>query len=434
MRLTPLEPWIAGLIGQPGRPLDRAALADYQLERLRVTLDLARAHSPFYRAHLANAPARLDTLADLAALPFTTAAEVREHALRMVCVSQGEIARVVTLDSSGTSGPPKRLYFTLADQALTVDFFAVGMSTFTGSGDRVLILLPGATPGSVGALLATALERLGAVPIPHGLVSDPAEALALAATAGATVAVGLPTQVLRLARTTPRPTGLRLHSVLLTTDHVPQSLARAVEAAFECRVYNHYGMTEMGLGGGVDCAARRGYHLREADLYGEIVDPLTGTAVPEGEAGELVVTTLTRTGLPLIRYRTGDLARWRPDPCPCGTHLRTLAHITTRVAGQVEVGGHAPLTLALLDEALFALPGVVDFEARLQPTGDGLELQLTLQASGAGPDLAEAATRAVQAVAAGGGATRLRLAPVQVVAPPALLRYTGKRCLPISPQ
>ena len=70
-------------------------------------------------------------------------------------------------------------------------------------------------------------------------------------------------------------------------------------------VYNHYGTTEMGLGGGVECAAHRGYHLREADLYFEIVDPLTGEHVEDGEFGEVVFTTLTREGMPLIRYRMG---------------------------------------------------------------------------------------------------------------------------------
>ena len=124
MRLTPLEPWIARKTADRGR---RTAVNDYQLKQLQSTVELARAKSRFYRERLAGAP-EIETLDDLQRLPFTTADDVRADPLAFVCVSQDEIARVVTLDSSGTTGTPKRLYFTKADQELTIDFFAVGMS------------------------------------------------------------------------------------------------------------------------------------------------------------------------------------------------------------------------------------------------------------------------------------------------------------------
>jgi phenylacetate-CoA ligase len=184
---------------------------------------------------------------------------VRERPLALLCVSQSEIERVVTLDTSGTSGAPKRLYFTAADQELTRDFFHVGMSTFTAPGDRVLILLPCERPGSVGDLLSQALARLGATGIRHGLVTDVSQSLAALHDEQATSVVGVPVQVLALVRAAaaaqfPRP---RLKSVLLTTDYVPPAITRAVESAWNCTVYNHYGMTEMGLGGGVECGRGR---------------------------------------------------------------------------------------------------------------------------------------------------------------------------------
>jgi phenylacetate-CoA ligase len=88
--------------------------------------------------------------------------------------------------------------------------------------------------------------------------------------------------------------------VLLTIVHLPQTIKCVVEERFGCKVYNHYGMTGVGLGG-VDCAAQLGYHLREADLYFEILDPTSGEVRPDGEYGEVVFTTLTRRGMPLIR-------------------------------------------------------------------------------------------------------------------------------------
>ncbi len=142
MDLTPLEPWIAHKIGATGA-LTRDALTAYQLAALNETLAWVRARSPFYRERLADAPPTLAALEDLPALPFTTADDIQTEPLRFVCVSQSEISRVVTLDTSGTTGHSKRLYFTADDQALTVDFFQAGMSTFTRPGDRVLILLRG---------------------------------------------------------------------------------------------------------------------------------------------------------------------------------------------------------------------------------------------------------------------------------------------------
>ncbi len=407
MRRTPLEAWVAQRIGQggvagPDARLDRAILERHQLDRLRRTVELVRTRSSFYRRHLGSAdrgPRTLSSVRDVRHLPFTTADDIRADPLGFVCVSLDEIGRVVTLDSSGTTGLPKRLYFTPADQALTVDFFRAGMSTFTGRGDRVLILLPGETPGSVGDLLATGLRELGAVPIGHGPVRDPAHTLRVAAEERATVMVGVPVHLLRLVRhsstVAPQPD---LHSVLLSTDHVPAAIVAAVERAWGCRVYNHYGMTETGLGGGVDCEARGGYHLREADLLFEVVDPATGDPIDGDAEGELVFTTLTRTGMPLVRYRTGDLARWVPGPCACGTALRTLAHVTTRVAGVVDLGGGELLTQAVLDEAVFATDGVLDFAATVGRDETGTTLAIRVRvASYVALDVARAAVAAALA-------------------------------------
>ncbi len=361
MKLTPLEPWIARKIGQT--QFARADLKRYQLEKLRETIQLARTKSLFYRQHFANAPHDLATLDDLAQFPFTTAQDIRALPLLFLCTSQDDIHRVVTLDTSGTTGNPKRIYFTRDDQELTIDFFCVGMSTFTDPGDMVLILLPCERPGSVGDLLALALGRIGVRAIEYGHGKDERATLDVLAREKVTGIVGTPTQVLALARQ-PNASALRLKSVLLSTDHMPNAIVNAIERAWNCTVYNHYGMTEMGLGGGVECEARRGYHLREADMFFEIVNPQTGKPVAEGETGEVVFTTLTRRGMPLIRYRTGDLSRFIPGSCPCGTTLKSLARITTRLDGFVRLG-ESFITMADLDEAIFPIEGVLNFAATL---------------------------------------------------------------------
>lgn len=369
-RRTPLDRWVAGKIRSARNPsslLSRDELDRYHLERLREVIDYSRRNSTFYRQRLKTfRGGDLEAPGDLALLPFTCAEDLRSSPTRFLCVSQDEVTRVVTLDTSGTTGLPKRLFFTNEDLELTVDFFHHGMSTLVSPGQRVLILLPGEKKDSVGDLLKRALARMDVQGIVHGPVYDVNLAMADIAKFSVDCLVGIPTQVLWIARkagkTVPRG---RIKSVLLSTDYIPQVIVRELERLWGCPAFTHYGMTETGLGGAVECEARCGYHIREADLYVEIVDPVSARPCRRGETGEIVFTTLTRRGMPLIRYRTGDISRIIAEPCPCGSVLSRLGRVEGRLDGAVSIGrGHA-LTIAELDEVLFAVPGLFNYSAEV---------------------------------------------------------------------
>ena len=402
--LTPLDRWTSCKIGQSGKaPLHRGDLTRYQLEALNRTLVHARRSSPFYRRKLADLTLPLKSLGELAVIPVTTTADLRHNPLALLCVSQDRIARAVTLETSGTTGNPKRLFFTNADLELTVDFFHHGMSTLVTAGERVLILMPGESPGSVGDLLARALARMDVRGIVHGPATDPAAAIRTALDEGIDCLVGIPVQVLALARHAkgPKLAG-RIRSVLLSTDYVPKAIVTAIEKAWGSRVFKHYGMTEMGLGGAVECAARCGYHFREADLLVEIVDPQTRRPVPDGTPGEIVFTTLTREGMPLIRYCTGDRAAFKVDRCACGTVLGTLGAVLGRWQDRLSLGGDASLSIGHLDEALFALDDVLSYQAALRQARDidRLMLYITTREEGDFPALGERLRRAVSCLPA----------------------------------
>lgn len=377
MKITPLEGWISKRIGANGRNLSREHIQACQLDRLRLTVDWAKSRSPFYRERLASVSAQdLTRLEDFAGFAFTTAEDIRREPLRFLCVSQSEVSRVVTLRTSGTTGEPKRVFFSAEDQERTIDFFHHGMSTLAGAGDRILILLPGSLPGSVGDLLAKGLERLGAAGIHHGFVREASETLDVMCRQRIDILVGLPAQVLRLARLSGGKAAPG--SVLLSVDHVPDAVSKELGRIWDCEVYSHYGMTEMGFGGGVECGARNGYHLREADLYFEIVDPVTGRPALEGEPGEVVFTTLTRRAMPLIRYRTGDVGRFVTEKCPCGTVLKTMARIRHRLQSIRPMAQGGFLSMADLDEAVFSVENVLDFSALL--TGEQGQERLRIEA------------------------------------------------------
>jgi phenylacetate-coenzyme A ligase PaaK-like adenylate-forming protein len=333
MKKTPLEQWIAEKVGRHSGDLTENSISRYQLERLRETIEYVTVKSPFYRGRLRGFSAGdLRTIKDLSRLPFTTSQDIRDYGPQFLCVSQSEIERVVTLLVPGASELPRRVYFTREDLELTIDFFHHGMSTIVEPGQKALILMPGDKPASVGDLLARALKRMGVEGIVHGVVEDPSKTAREILRYKTDCLVGLPTQVLSIAKhgeARKIPPG-QIKNVLLSPDaclkspHVPTAIVNELRKIWNCPVFNHYGTTEMGFGGVVECQAFSGHHLREADLYFEIIDPDSGLPLRPGELGEIVFTTLTRKGMPLVRYRTGDLARFLDEPCPCGTVTRRM--------------------------------------------------------------------------------------------------------------
>ncbi len=378
MEITPLEGWIQKKIGCS--KLTREAISAYQLQQLNKTIAWAKERSSFYRRKLSglkNFPLR--QLGDITQLPITTSADIQHNPYDFLCVSQSEISRVVTLQTSGTTGSGKRIYFTAADQQLTVDFFHYGMAALVAPGDRVLIMLPGERPGSVGDLLKKALAEFGVVGVLHGPLQDVKAAIKILHEEEITSIVGIPVQVLALAKHSEIIRPLQLKSVLLSTDYVPTAVVQELKRIWQCQVYNHYGMTEMGLGGGVECAALDGYHLREADLYFEIVDPQSGLPLPPGEEGEVVFTTLTRVGMPLIRYATGDKARFIPERCRCGSVLLRMDKVAGRLANVITLAPNLQLSLSQLDEAVFTVKEVLDF--RVNVTAEGQINILNLEVS-----------------------------------------------------
>jgi phenylacetate-CoA ligase len=378
---TPLENWIREKIGlSPTDGLAREDIERYQLRKMRETISYLKERSPFYHRRLAGLSGeKLGCLGDVSLIPFTSAVDIQDNHLKFLCVSQDAVERVVTLRSSGTTAASKRVYFTAEDLELTADFFHHGMSTMVEPGQKVLCLMPGELPGSVGDLLLKGLRRMDVEVIVHGLVRDEKRVIDEIIAREIDCLVGIPVQVLALARNGHARSipANRIKSVLLSADYVPDAVVKEINRVWKSPVFNHYGMTETGLGGGVDCRALSGYHLREADLYFEIVDPDTGRPLPDGEEGEVVFSTLTRTGMPLIRYRTGDVARFLPEPCPCGTILKRLSHVKGRLSGKVRIGRFI-LDITDLDEILFPLPGLINYQAEMTRE-DGMEtLTITL--------------------------------------------------------
>lgn len=368
MAQSHLDDWLVHRMGWSGsrRPTS-GEVRCWQMEQLRAVIAHARANSPFYGRTLAGFDVEaIRTAEDFSRLPMMTAGDLREYPEQLLCVSQDDIARVVTLHSSGTTGKPKRVFHTQDDQEATIIFFDWGMRNMIGPGQTALVLMPGERTGGVGMLLAEALTRFGARCVLHGILEDAKAALDQIVAENASCIVGPAAHINLIAYWWERlgmPKG-RVQSVLLCWDAAPDAVVRNLERVFGCRVFRHWGMIETGLGGAVECEPGSGMHLREADVYLEIVDPDTGRLVPAGEVGEMVVSTPLRRGMPLIRYRTGDSGRILPDQCVCGSPMRRLDPHVSRISDGISVGSNR-LRLADLNETLYPVPGLADFAVAL---------------------------------------------------------------------
>jgi phenylacetate-coenzyme A ligase PaaK-like adenylate-forming protein len=427
MALSNLDCWLAGRMGRGTVPT-RPELRGWQLARLRELVDHARHGSPFYDSHLAGVRgADLDSLEDFSRLPTITPEHLRANPDALLSVSRDEIERVVTLSSSGTTGEPKRIFHTADDLEATVDFFGWGMANMVEPGGTALVLLPGARPGGVGRLLDEALSRHGSRAVALGELTDAGAAVDRCLAEAASCVVGSPAHVNLLAHAWAArglPKGV-IRSALLCWDVIPDAVRVSVAERLGCRVFRHWGMIETGLGGAVECAPGSGMHLRETDVYVEIVDMRTGALLPDGEFGDMVVTTPLKLGMPLIRYRTGDVGRILAGECSCGSPLRRLDPLVRRRNDGVPLPSGL-LVLRELNEILYGLPGVADFAARL--AGDTLRLTVC----GDAPDQAvRAALERVPVVAEGLADKTLRVdIQNRHDAAPAVLGL-DKRCIAI---
>lgn len=289
---------------------------------------------------------------------FTTPEDLIARPADFVKVSQGEVKRIVSLRSSGSTGPAKRLYFTAGDLERTIEFFRSGMAHIARPGDRVAACIGSLSPDGLGRLLEEGLRRLGTEPLLLGAVRDYGETVSALRAFRPHTIVGLPVQVRRLCLLAPE---LRPRTVLLSGDYPAESLRETLERIWGCTVFDHYGMTESGLGFAVQCPALEGRHIRGDELEVEILEPGTDRVLPVGEWGEIVFTTLRQEAMPLRRYRTGDYGRLLPGTCPCGYAGPRLDKVLGRLTERAK-----PISIYTLDEALLGWDKLYDYAASLE--------------------------------------------------------------------
>ena len=344
MKRTNLDNWIETTEALP--ELTREALEELQLRRLNETLARLKARGGFYKDY----PEKLESLSDLKKLPFTTARMLSDYPGKFLLTSQSEVTRVISGATSGTTGPAKRVFYTANDTEHTVGFFAAGISEMLSAGEKCLIAFPFTGPFGLGDLIAQSVERLGAIPVRAGFGGVWEELIALVKNTQPETYIGFPVTLLSLSRLYGE--GFPIKRALVSGDACPKGVMGELEKVLGSKLYPHYGSRECGLGGAVTCQAFAGMHLRENHIIPEIIDE-EGNVLPDGEYGELVITTIGSDAMPLIRYRTGDYTRILPQ-CPCGGVTRRIDTVSRQ---------EGIISIEELDSKLFHIPELLDYWA-----------------------------------------------------------------------
>ncbi len=341
--------------------IDYEMLHQSQLPLLQLLLKRVYANSSFYKDKLKAAgikPEDVQSLADFSHIPFTVKEELREHPIEYLrAAAEEDIVRIHA--SSGTTGKPTIIPYTKND----VNAFAEMMSRclrFAGikKRDRVQIT-PGYGLWTAGIGFQSGVERIGAMAIPMG-PGNTEKQLEMMLELKATVLIGTASYGLFLAEEIAKRNlmdRISLRTGVFGSERWGEKMRQRISSLLKIDTFDIYGLTEIyGPGIGIDCHHHRGIHYWNDYLYFEIIDPDSGKVLPVGEKGELVITTLTKEGLPLVRYRTRDVTRLLPEVCSCGSSYPMIDRILGRSDEAFKVKG-VMVFPGQIDAALKETPG-----------------------------------------------------------------------------
>jgi phenylacetate-CoA ligase len=411
--------------------MSREKLTALQIERLRETVRRAMA-SPFYEPILRErgiTPESITGLDDLRRLPFTTKDDLRSHYPFGLCaVPLEKIVRVHS--SSGTTGNPTVVCHTQADLDAWANQVARCMYMVGLRDTDVIQNTSGYGMFTGGLGIQYGAELLGAMTVPAAAGNSKRQ-IKFIMDFGSTALHAIPSYATRLAAVF-HEEGIdpakdtKLTTLIIGAEPHSEEQRRRIEELLGVKAYNCFGMSEMnGPGVAFECKEQNGLHIWEDYYLVEIVDPVTLEPVPDGEVGELVLTTLRREGMPLLRYRTRDLTRFLTGSCPCGRTHRRIDRFKGRSDDMMIVKG-VNIFPVQIEKILMGFPELgSDYLISIETVGDNDEMTVEVELASITDDygsltaLTKEITRQLK--------DEILLTPrVRLVAPGSLPRSEGK--------
>ncbi len=414
--------------------MDRSALEALQLERLQRTVQRVYRNVPFYREQMQKvgvAPEDIRALGDIRRLPFTQKSDLRDnYPYGLFAAPQEEIVRIHA--SSGTTGKPIVAGYTQGDVQMWSEVVArcLGCAHVTKEDTVQVAYGYGLFTGGLG--LHYGVERVGAKVVPVS-AGNTQRQIMLMEDLGTTAVACTPSYALMLAEGLRDAefdmSRLKLKTGIFGAEPWTEEMRGRIEELLGIKALDIYGLTEtIGPGVGMECyEGHHGLHIWEDHFFIEILDPDTDEPVPDGEVGELVITTLSKEGMPTIRYRTHDLTCVIPEPCACRRTHRRIERLRGRTDDMLIIRG-VNVFPSQVEAAIVGIPGiaprymlVVERENNL----DVLEVQVEMDPTLVSDEvrmvekLSRDVTRAIEQVL--GLSIRLRL-----MGPGAIERSEGK--------
>ncbi len=334
-----------------------------QLKRLQDTVKRAYENVPYYHKRfdeLGIEPEDIESLEDIKKLPFTTKQDLREaYPFEMFAVPDEDIIEVHT--SSGTTGKPTVSGYTQRDIDLWSEVMARAL-TMAGATrkDRIQNCYGyGLFTGGLGVHYGA--QRIGATVIPIS-AGNTKRQIEIMQDFGTTILTCTPSYALYLAEVLQKENveidNLKLKAGVFGAEMWTEEMRDAIEERLGLKALNIYGLTEIiGPGVAMECHEKNGLHIFEDHFYPEIINPETLESLPPGEKGELVLTTLTREAMPIIRFRTRDITTLRRGRCPCGRTLIRIDRITGRSDDMLKIRGVIVFP-SQIEEALLKINGL----------------------------------------------------------------------------
>ncbi len=345
--------------------LPKRELEELQLKRLKWVVRHVYENVAFYRKkfkELGIHPDDIKKREDIVKLPFTTKEDLREnYPFGLFAVPKEKVVRIHT--SSGTSGKPKVVGYTAKDLENWINMAARCLYMVGVREKDVFQNMVNYAFFTGGLGLHNAAERIGAMVIPAG-VGNTERQVRYMVDFGTTVIHATPSYALHLKEVAEdmgiSPDDLSLRIGCFGAEPWSENTRKRLEDAFGIKAYDSYGLSEMnGPGVAFECQEQNGLHIWIDHYFIEIVDPETGEVLSEGEKGELVMTTLTKEAMPLIRYRTGDVTFIMEDECSCGRTHPKIHRILGRCDDMIIVRG-INVFPSQIEHVLMQIPEVGD--------------------------------------------------------------------------
>lgn len=380
--------------------MDRTDLEQLQLERLQSTLNRVYRNVAAYRKALDDEKIeveKLRNLSDLRYLPFTTKEDLRKsYPYDAFAVPLRDIVRIHS--TSGTTGKPIVVGYTKTDLANWASLVARVLTAAGIDGHDFVQIAFGYNLSTAGLGFHYGAEKIGASVIPSSS-EDVRRQLLIMRDYKSTALIGTPGYALHLGSVLEEsglhPDDLFLKIGLFGAEPWSANLRSQIEDTLHITAYDNYGLSEIiGPGVSYECTERDGLHVNEDHFIVEVINPLTLEPVAEGEKGEIVFTTITKQGFPLIRYRTGDITSLIPGECACGRSLKRMERVSGRTDDMIIVEG-VNVFPSQIEEVLLEVEGIEPHYRIILDREEGLDtMEIQVEVSAALPALDE--TRELQ--------------------------------------